>query len=163
MSAVFSSILRQLLERIRTIPQEIQHYYDSLPPERRENSLDIDQCVSFIQLVCKKFESIFLVFDALDECPVYDINTNELRSKMISTIERVSHCAAIFITSRPHLELAEELRECTNLEVRATDSDMHAYLKARTASHAILGRIFRQDPGLESHLIETICNKSNGM
>ena len=160
---VFSNVLRQLLERLDTIPQEIQNFYNSLPPERRENSLDLDQCISFIHLVCNKFDSTFLIFDALDECPLHGINANELRSKIISTIQRVSHCAAVFITSRPHLNLAEELGDCTKLEVRATESDMRAYLKARTVEHAILRRIFNQDSALEGHLISTICSKSNGI
>ena len=160
---VFCNILRQLLERVVTVPQEIQNFYNSLPPERRENNLDIERCLLFIQLVCKEFDSIFLVFDALDECPVHDTNSNELRSRMISTIERVSHHATIFTTSRPHLNLAKEFCDCTSLEIRATDSDMRAYLKARTADHAILRRIFKQDSALENHLIDTICTKSNGI
>ena len=104
-----------------------------------------------------------MIFDALDECPVYDINASELRSKMISTIRKVSHFAATFITSRPHLNLAEELNDCTNLEIRATNSDMCAYLKARTADHAVLRRLINQDSSLETYLIDTICSKSNGM
>lgn len=160
---VFTNILRQLLERAGTIPQEIQHFYDSLPPERKDSSLDIDKCVSFIQLACKEFDRVFLIFDALDECPVHDINTNELRSKIISTIQRVSHFAAMFITSRPHLNLAEEFRDCACFQVRATNSDMCAYLTARTADHAILRRIIKQNPALEAHLVDTICSKSSGI
>ena len=161
--SVFCSILRQLLEQIGQIPQEIQHFYDSLPSDRKENNLNLDQCFGFIHTVCRGFDNVFLIFDAVDECPVHDMNSNELRSKVVSTVERASKFASIFVTSRPHVNLASELNDCASLEVRATDSDMCAYLKARTANHKVLRRIVDHSPALEDYLVDTICKKANGM
>ena len=161
--SIFCNILRQLLEQTGKVPQEIQHLYDSLPSERKENNLSMDQCIAFMQIGCQNFDKIFLIFDALDECLVQDNNSNELRSKMISTIQKASNFGSIFVTSRPHVNLTQELNDCVCLEVRASDSDMCAYLKARTADHKILRRIVDHSPALESHLIDTICSKANGM
>ena len=161
--AVFSNILRQLLEQLNIIPREIQELYDSISSERKENNLNIDQCFSFIQLVCKDFARTFLIFDALDECPVHDSSSNEFRSKMVSLIQRLSQLTTIFVTSRPHVNLTLEIRNCGCLDVQATDSDMCAYLKARAANHKILRRIIDQNPALENHLVDTICSKAKGM
>lgn len=161
--SVFCSILRQLLEQINQIPQGIQRFYDSLPSERKENNLSLDQCFGFIHTVCRDFDNVFLIFDAVDECPVHDNNSNELRSKVVSTVERASKFASIFVTSRPHVNLTLELNDCACLEVRATDSDMCAYLKARTADHKVLRRIVDHSPALEDYLVDTICKKANGM
>lgn len=161
--SVFCNIVRQMLEQIANVPQEIQQFYDSLPSEHKENNLNVDQCFAFILIVCKDFDRVFLVFDALDECTVHDKNSNELRSKMISAIQKVSQSGSIFVTSRPHVNLTQELNDCACLEVRATDSDMCSYLKARTADHRILRRIVDHNPALEIHLVDTICNKANGM
>ena len=161
--SVFSSLLRQILEGVSIIPKNLESHYDSLPPERKENSMSIDECFSFMQTVCKNLDRVFLIFDALDECPVYDDSHNEHRSKIITMIQRASRFATIFITSRPHINLTEELVDCACLEVRAKESDMRAYLEARIANHKILRRIIDQSPSLKSYLLDRICSKANGM
>lgn len=162
-SAVSYSILRQLLEYIDRIPQSIQQFYDSPNRERKGDHMSVDQCVSIIQAVCRNMDRVFLVFDALDECPIHDDRANELRSKMIALIRRMSDSMTICVTSRPHLALTHELDDCACLEVRATDGDMRAYLNARMSDHKILRKILDQNPILENHLAETICSKANGM
>lgn len=161
--SIFYNILRQLVEQLSKVPQDIQHLYDSLPSDRKENNLNVDQCFAFMQNVCMDFDKVFLIFDALDECPVHDNNSNELRSKRVSTIQKASHFGSIFVTSPPHVNLTQELNDCACLEIRATDDDMCAYLRARTADHRILRRIVDHSPALESHLVHTICSKANGM
>ena len=161
--AVVLMILRQLIEQVKQTPQELVDSYESLPPDRKENNLQVDQCLSFIQTTCKDFDKVFLVFDALDECPVHGDSSNELRSKMISTIQKMSLYASIFVTSRPHVNLAQQIPNCLSLEVRATHSDMCAYLQARSADYKLLRRIVDQNPALEAHLVETICSKARGM
>lgn len=160
--AVFSSLLRQILEATNTIPKELESHYSSRPSHRRENSMSIDECLSFLQIACESFDRIFLVFDALDECIIRDDSNNEPRSKIITMIKRASRFATIFITSRPHVNLTQEI-DCACLEIRATDSDMRSYLKARINNHKILRRIIDQSPSLESRSIDTICSKANGM
>lgn len=161
--SVLCNILRQFLEQVGKVPQEIQQFYNSLPSERKENNLNVDQCFAFMQIVCKDYDRVFLIFDALDECPIHDNSGDEVRSKMVSAIEKASHFGSIFVTSRPNVNLTLELNDCACLEVRAMDGDMCAYLKARTADHKILRRIIDHRPALETHLVDTICNKANGM
>ena len=161
--AVFCSILRQIIESTSIPPTELEQHYDSLTPERIEKGLNIDDCFSFLQQLCKRIERVFLTFDALDECPILDDNNNEHRSKMINMIKRATQFAKVFVTSRPNINLKQDIVDCTCIEVQARESDIRTYLKTRVASQHIFQRIVRQVPSMENHLIENICSKSNGM
>lgn len=161
--AVFTNLLRQILEQVAIIPKELELCYDSQPSQRKENNMSIDQCFSFMQTVCQGFDRVFLIFDALDECTAQDDDDNEQRSKILTMIARVCRFASVFVTSRPHINLTQEISDCACLEIRATESDMRAYLEARIAKSKILCRITSQNPSLESYVIAAICSKANGM
>ena len=160
---ILYNLLRQLLEQLDTVPQELQRNFESFSSRRKENKMTLDECYSFIQNISQKFGKVFLVFDAVDECPVHDTNSNELRPKIISMIQKVSSSARTFVTSRPHVNLAQDLNDCISIDVRASHSDMYAYLEARIDDHTLLRKQVNQDPALKKHLIGTIGSKANGM
>ena len=161
--AIIASLLRQLIEKAGHTPQIISDFYASLPSDRKNNSLDVDQCLAFMQTVCKEFTRVFLVFDALDECSTYDANDGELRSNMISTIQKLSAFATIFITSRPHLRPTQEVLKCVPVDIQAADSDIRAYLKARIAGLQVLRIFVDQDPALRDNISDIICHRAQGM
>lgn len=161
--AVFCNLLRQLLEQSNAIPQEVCDLHELLASKRKDNDMSVAQCLSFMQSVRKQFDTVFLLFDAVDECPMHDENVNEIRSQMLSAIQKASKFARVFITSRPHVNMTQELGDCTCLEVKANDNDVCAYLKSRTAEHRILRGLIVQYPNLERDLIATICTKASGM
>ena len=160
---MFCSILRQIIEGTSIPLTELEQHYNSLTPERIENGMSIEDCFSFLQQFCKRVDRVFLTFDALDECPVHDDNNNEHRSKMITMIKRATQFAKVFVTSRPNINLKQDIVDCTCIEVQARESDIRTYLKTRVANQHIFQRIVRQVPSMENHLIDNICNKSNGM
>ena len=135
-----------------------------MPPGRRDNNdMTIQECSSFIHIVSQCFDRAFLVFDALDECPVHDKYNNEQRLKIIAMIRSACQYATIFVTSRPHIKLAQEIADCVCMEVRATEGDLRAYIKARVADHRMVRTIVKDDLALESHLEDRICSNANGM
>ena len=161
--AIMSSLLRQLLEKAGHTPRMISDFYGSLPADRKNNSLDVDRCLAFMEKICKGFKKVFLIFDALDECSDHNENVAELRSKMISTIQRLSAFATIFVTSRPHVKPTQDLFKCAQLDIRACDSDLRAYLKARIIDLNLLKTFVDKDPTLEDNIFDIICSKSEGM
>ena len=162
-SAVLSNILRQLLEELEDVPKEITQYYEASFSERKHSDISIDLGLSFIEITRQRFDQVFLIFDALDECPAYDSNANELRSRMLATVQRVSRYTTVFATSRPSIDLKQDIPDCVCFEIKATTGDVCAYLEARIANHEVLRRIANQNTALKHELIETICNKANGM
>ena len=162
-AVVFSNVLRQLLEQAGSIPQGIRQHCEAPLAEEKENDLTINQCLSFLRALRKNFDRIFVIFDALDECPSHDNNGNELRSKMLAAMQEVSGFMSVFMTSRPSVSLTSEITWYTRLEIEASPSDICAYLETRIDNHRILGRMIAQNSILKNEIITTVCSKANGM
>ena len=143
-SAILANLLRQLLEHLQHIPQEVQSFYGSRFVDPNQNNSTIEQWIALIELLCKKFCRSFLIVDALDECPELDENSNEARAKMFSSILRLSKSAHVFLTSRPSVDVAAEIPGCMTLSIRARYSDLRSYLKARKTEHTALKKIIDQ-------------------
>ena len=162
--AILCSLLRQVIESVGEIPQSIQQIYDTLPPEKEVNTMDEHQCVSLLEdLIRNEPRDTFLIFDALDECPDIDHNSNEVRSRITSAMKSLATVGRLFITARPHVHPATVVPGCHRLEIRATDRDMRCYINARVQGHPRLLRLVGSDPQLANRLGETLCRKANGM
>ena len=163
-TAILRSLLRQVIESIGEIPQSIQHFYDARPPPKEENTMDEDQCTSLLEdLIRNEPRDTFLIFDALDECPDIDHDSNEVRSRITSALKKLAIVGRLFITARPHVHPATVIPDCLRLDIRATNSDMCCYINTRIKQHKRLNRLVGSDPQLANLLNETLCRKANGM
>ena len=163
-TAILRSLLRQVIEAIGEIPQSIQQFYDALATDKEGKTMDEDQCTSLLESsIRNEPRDTFLVFDALDECPDVDHDSNEVRSKITSAMKRLAIVGKLFITARPHVHLATVIPDFKRLDIRATDSDMRCYIDARIKEHKRLLRLVGSDPQLADRLKETLCRKANGM
>ncbi|KAK0513833.1 hypothetical protein JMJ35_003555 [Cladonia borealis] len=163
-TAILCSLLRQVIESIGEIPQSIQYFYGARTPYEKENTMDEEQCISLLEsLIRNEPRDTFLIFDALDECPDRDHDSNEVRSRITSAMKRLAVVGKLFITARPHVHPATVIPDCLRLDIRATDSDMHCYINTRIKEHKRLNRLVGSDPQLANLLNETLCRKANGM
>ena len=162
--AILRSLLRQVIQAIGEIPQSIQQLYDALPLDKKENTMDEDQCTSLLKnLIRDQPRDTFLIFDALDECPDIGHDSKEARSRINSAMLKLATVGRLFITARPHVHPATVIPDCHHLEIRATDSDMCCYIDARIKEHERLRRLVGSDLQLANRLNETLCRKANGM
>ena len=163
-TAILRSLLRQVIESIGEVPQSIQQFYDALPPSKEENTMDEDQCITLLEsLIKNEPRDAYFIFDALDECPDIDHNSNEARSRITSAMKRLAIVGRLFITARPHVHPVTVIPDCHRLEIRATDTDMRCYIDGRIKEHQRLLRLVGSDPHLADRLNETLCRKANGM
>ena len=126
--------------------------------------MDEDRCISLLESSMRnKPREAFLIFDAMDECPEIDHDSNEVRSKITTAMKRLAIVGRLFITARPHVHPATVIPDCHRLEIRATDPDMRCYIDARIKGHKRLLRLVGSDPQLANRLNGTLCQKANGM
>ena len=126
-------------------------------------NLNADECVALLGRTTEPFDRVFLLFDALDECPGFDVNNNEWRSKMVSFIDEIRGRTHVFMTSRSHAQLSLELHDCTSLEIWAKDTDIRSYVTARIADHTKLQKMIQKDPNLSEQVANTLCSKAHSM
>ena len=163
-TAILRSLLKQVIESIGEIPQSIQHVYHAHSPPTEGRTMDDDQCTSLLQCLIRSQPcDTFLIFDALDECPDIDHNSQEVRSRITSAMKRLSTVGRVFITARPHVRPTTVIAECNRLAIRATNPDMRCYIDARIKGHKRLSRLLGSDSQLADRLNETLCRKANGM
>ena len=163
-TAILRSLLRQVIESIGEIPQSVQRFYDAQRPAKAENTMDEDQCNSLLESSIKnERRETFLIFDALDECPDMDHDSNEVRSKITSPLNRLATIGKVFITARPHVHPATVIPDFHRLEISATVPEMRCYIDARTEEHKRLLQVVGLDPQLANQLKETLRRKANGM
>ena len=163
-TAILRSLLKQVVEFIGEIPESVQRFYNAKKPTEDESTMDEGQCISLLEhLIGNVPCGTFLIFDALDECPEIDDNSQEVRWKITSAMKRLATVGRVFITARPHVHPTTVSPECHRLEIRATNPDMRCYIDARIKAHKRLLQLVRSHPQLADRVKETLCGKVNGM
>ena len=101
--------------------------------------------------------SVYLVFDALDEC------ASEQRKSFLESISRASQLqnVRLLVTSRPHLQdLTEIFEHSHTLEIKAQEADIKTYLNHELDRQAIS---YRADPDFAERLVEKLTQGADGM
>ena len=154
-----SAIVRQLVERRQTIPQEVRTLYEK--HQGKETSPTLGECLTVIQSLSKDCSEVYIVIDALDEC--IDKNGQMLWNELLDKLEDSVHNIRLLYTSR-HMENAEGvLKNSTQIDIRASEADMKAYVQMQLKSNYRLLGFCKKDPKLEEAILEVVVSKADGM
>ena len=158
---IISALIKQLCRKLSFIPQDLLSF--------KQNSLR-PSFASLQQLfisVSKSFEEIFLLVDALDECP------SDQRHQIIGFFNYVVGSVStvkIFITSRKEGDIAEAFEQNSTpvirIEAQNVTEDIKKFLedevkRLRTGHHG--KRLYLQDHSLEGIIISTLSDNADGM
>lgn len=117
---ILRSLLRQLVEGLPAIPNEITEFHYA----NRDPSLH--ELIQVLSSVVRKHHSTFIIVDALDDC------SPEILNGLLDAIQRLQSIGARFmLTSRFTNIVDRELKsfqKCSTLEIRAVDKDIEAYI-----------------------------------
>ena len=132
-SNFMSSILADLCTQTSDLPDPVKELYLKCNNGHREPLLSDLLCV-FLAVV-PLFDDVFVVIDALDECPTKD----DERQELLKTIERIHDHSAmnlhLIVTSRRHYDIEAVLGLLTGLvaisiESTMTDDDIKMYIQS---------------------------------
>ncbi|KAM0551853.1 hypothetical protein ACHAPJ_008189 [Fusarium lateritium] len=123
-SQVLASLLRHLEAGQAVIHDHIQKIYDMRTGPVLD--LKLNTIYEAIHTVGKYYRKVFIVVDALDECP----ETDGRRSELLKAITRlqVDISANLLCTSRHIPDIEAYFTKSTLVEVRATEHDIQVYL-----------------------------------
>jgi hypothetical protein len=110
-----------------------------------------------LRIESSRLSSVFIVVDALDECPA-DENVG---FRILSELHQILH-TQFMITARPHVAELISRFECRVLDIRATDQDIKQALKTQLINPSF-PKFLRDDEGLRATVIDTIMTKADGM
>lgn len=153
---LIASLVQQLIQRRRIVPNSIanvytRHVHTQTRPSLREWS-------DLLQYEVGSFSKVFVVIDALDECP----ENNGTRESFIAEIKKLRPSIHLLVTSRDIASIEREFEKAARLDILANDEDIRRYLGGRIER----GRLklhLRADPMLQDVIVNTLVGKARGM
>ena len=156
---VLGAFTKQLCRKMPSTP-------DWLLKHKQDDSLS-NACSpeSFIRI--SNTNKVFIVIDALDECPT------EARYKILDIIFRLltdMPCVKIFVTSRRESDITDTFEQesipTIQVEARNINRDIELYVhdEVKKLRNGIPGKkLFLENDDLESDIITTLTQKAEGM
>jgi Cdc6-like AAA superfamily ATPase len=157
---LLSSLLKQFLEGQDTIPEEVFELYKS--HQARQTQATSEEVCSHFQVVLERYESSFVLIDALDECCPGDPSCNILLTELFR-IQRQTK-VNIYVTSRFIARASEHVQSARSdhlyLEIKALGADVKRYL---TREMLQLPLCVRRNAELQTEIIDVITQCIEGM
>ncbi|KAF3077232.1 Ankyrin-1 [Trichoderma lentiforme] len=163
---ILSSILRQLSQMGSKAHDSVQELYKKHKPKKEEDQPtsqipptppSLDEIVKTLDQIIASYSRTYIIIDALDECTDSNLHRSTLMFEIFGLQTRLG--ANLFFTSRlvPHIEKDFESRDCSTLEIRATDKDIRQYLDSNMSQ---LPAFIFQSTGLEERIKSSIIEAS---
>jgi len=148
-------VLKQLLERSCGLSDEFEKVYAT--HQQRDTKPNLSELTELLGIECSRLSSVFIVVDALDECPA-DENAG---FKILSEIYQILQ-TRFMITGRPHVAGLMSRFESQILDIRANDQDIKQALETQLMNPSF-HKCLQDDEGLRATVIDTIMTNADGM
>lgn len=122
---LLTSLLKQLIQGLPSIPQSIQQLYEQ--HQHKRTRLSFNETSQALQSIVRDYSKAFIIVDALDECPVSDGSRNLFMTELFSL--QTTSLANLFVTSRDIPNIVEIFQgRSIQIEIRANSEDLEKYL-----------------------------------
>ncbi|OJJ01824.1 hypothetical protein ASPVEDRAFT_192125 [Aspergillus versicolor CBS 583.65] len=151
-------ILRQLAAQKLPLAEPVRLLFEKYGI--RDSKPPLKEHILTLQAVLLQWKTVFLVVDAIDECP----SSNSTRQAFLEDLHAIQANSKlrIMITSRPNPDIVGVMKYggARFLEIRARDEDVKAYIKGRLRkSDGLAG----QNSKLQRRIKRQITNAADGM
>lgn len=130
LAELYSALLRQAVQRKRSIPESVKSFYEKHSTKGTTPSKDaiLDQ----LRSVLASCERAFVVIDALDECAISDGNHTIRRSFIRELVQlQKEEGFNLLATSRQDQEIAAHFEGSASVEIQASSEDIQYYVDIR--------------------------------
>ena len=156
-SNFLGSLLRQLALQSGAILEDIKschkhHTRYGTPPS-------LSEIARLLRSQVEKFDVVFIVIDALDECPELDQTRKNFLAEVRALLPKVS----LMVTSRNIPSIEKVFKHDTHLEIRAQEQDIRKFIESQTEQRDGLADLLEGHDDVRSSIITTVLEKANGM
>jgi hypothetical protein len=145
----------QLVRRSGFVSAEVRDLY--FTRVRQNSPPTLDEVSKILQGEIARYSKIFVVIDALDECP------EAYRSTLLKKLRELRPAINLMVTSRPLDAIENDLAGSPQLEIGANVEDIRAYIVGRIAGEKWLSRFVSKDATLGENIVDTIAGKAKKM
>ena len=155
---LIACLARQIIGCPKVLPPQLEKMHKELENQRRRPSF-VEVKRLLVDLF-KKYERIYVVVDALDECEA--IRERRLLLPVLEGLPRTS--GRLFVTSRPNNEdISKIFGKESQITISATESDLRRYVTERITEQEGRASIIRLKPELKENIISTVSTGASGM
>lgn len=155
---LMAGLWRQLV-RGRSITSAVKELYIRHREPGTRPSLDEVMGVLRSEINGYTMSKVFLIIDALDECP----QGENIQQTLLTALQEVQPTIHLMFTSRPHVNIATKFPKIIPLDIRTNNDDMESYIVARMAKDHDLPDLLEGHADLQEDIKRTIVNNSSGM
>ncbi|KAK2797440.1 hypothetical protein FQN51_008473 [Onygenales sp. PD_10] len=151
---LLASLLKQLAACQSSLPKDVKELYDCHKDITTRPTLH--EILRVFDSVTATFSRVFIVVDALDECPASN------RRRFLEELFKLQrqHGVNIFATSRDIPEIVDQFKDSPQLEIRASNKDVVRYLENHMEQ---LLPFVQKDRQLQDKIKEEISEAVDGM
>ncbi|KAH0538033.1 hypothetical protein FGG08_005345 [Glutinoglossum americanum] len=153
---VISSLLKQLLLQLEELPAPVKQLFDR--SVMKGQIPQVSELQELLLSTAKRFDAVYLVIDALDECKAGDC-----RSELLSALQQFEISMKLLVTSRPHPEdLNESLGHALQVKLEAVESDISDFVYKKLENRKTK-KILGKDEKLKEDIVTSIVDGAHGM
>ncbi|KAL8836267.1 MAG: hypothetical protein Q9176_006416 [Flavoplaca citrina] len=122
-----ASLLQQVVSALPKVPTVVTALYQKFGKQKQSPTLR--DLVHALSLSCRKYEVVYIIIDALDECE------SRCRAGLLSLLDDLKEYAKLFVTSRPYPDNIREAFNCgPQIEIKAHSLDLERYISEQIRS-----------------------------
>ena len=156
-SNLIANTLRQLLLQKCTIRDELLSLYNRHANQKTRPYLS--EFTHLLLIVARTFSKVFLIIDALDECPEAD----SVRTIFLREIQILQQKTNILITSRHIPSIERTLSNAMRIDIEPDDDDIKNYIEQRLQSLQSFKSFVLKDPNFPSMVAASVAAKAKKM
>lgn len=159
-----ATFIKQLCRAKEVLPKELESLFDSC--HRNAKELNYTELQQIFTTVVKSFDKVFIILDALDECP------DEQRAGFLKFLTSIVNPGRdgpanikLFVTSRRETDIARSFASFPTIQIEAKEvaSDIESYVKFELDRCLGDGTLKIADPKLKEEILEALLKKAGGM
>ena len=154
---LLASLLQQFCRQKGSLSPEVSKSYEYHC--RHDTRPLVPDISKLLRSEVKYFSKVYIVIDALDECP----DNDRTRDKFLTELMTLPSNVQVLITSRPNSSIEHMLEDAKCLEISAREDDVRRHLVARISNEPRLTKHTAADRQLHDTVISTIIEKARGM
>jgi hypothetical protein len=152
---LIASLWAQLVQNRGSLSTEVKDQCKTYLAQRSPLTLSVVSKI--LQSEIGRYSKIFVVVDALDECPESN------RSALLKELRALQPTINLLVTSRFLDSIANGFEGATCLEISASAEDVQKYTIRRISREQRLSRLVGKDAALGETIVETVVGNSKKM
>ena len=136
--------------------EDVKHIYEL--HKKNGTRLTLNEALRVLVSAARRFSKVFIVLDALDECP----EASGTRAGLLAALRTLKDTFKLLVTSRDLSSIAEDFCDA-QLRISASNDDVRRYIEKRIDSERWLKRYVKKCPELQEEIVTKILENVQGM